>query len=100
MAKATQPASDGGGTAWPKLDAVDSIPIDIFNTLLLPATIPVVEKAIAARGSKKCVLVFPQFSPSLLGNSRPVHVRGLGEKGEVGSLLLLLLMKTGAAGED
>jgi hypothetical protein len=37
-----------------KLDAVDSIPIDIFNILPLPATIPVVEKAIAARGSKKC----------------------------------------------
>jgi hypothetical protein len=40
----------------PLADAVDSLPIDIFNTFQLPATIPVVEKAIAARGSNKCIL--------------------------------------------
>jgi hypothetical protein len=34
-----------------------SISLDIFQTLPQPETVPVVEKAIAARGSKKCVLV-------------------------------------------
>ena len=34
-----------------KLDAVDSIPIDIFNTLPLPATIPWLKKLLPLGGA-------------------------------------------------